>query len=210
MKRFLFAVLLGLVPRLATAADPSVTAIDILLHPDATMLQHATATNERLRKVFPKGFALDASHRPHITLVQRFVLTENLDKVYAAVGKVFANANEPSKTSVHWCCGSSERHPRFAIKSFRSMNIWQRLNVTLHELAAMKIRRSLTWPASTRLKQNFQPNCPHVNWNLNPSRNGVPEFNRNFNRAVNRFKHRVSIWMRFAPRCRDRRHGGIR
>jgi hypothetical protein len=26
-------------------------------------------------------------------LVQRFVLTENLDKVYAAVGKVFANAN---------------------------------------------------------------------------------------------------------------------
>src|SRR5439155_669821 len=61
--------------------------------PDATMIEHATATNERLLKVFPKGFALDASHRPHITLVQRFVLTENLDKVYAAVGKVFASAN---------------------------------------------------------------------------------------------------------------------
>ena len=57
------------------------------------LLQHATATNERLRKVFPKGFALDASHRPHVTLVQRFVLTENLEKVYAAVGKVFAGAN---------------------------------------------------------------------------------------------------------------------
>ena len=77
----------------AIAADASVTAIDVLLKPDATMLQHAAATNERLRKVFPKGFALDASHRPHITLVQRFVLTENLDKVYAAVGKVFASAN---------------------------------------------------------------------------------------------------------------------
>jgi hypothetical protein len=77
----------------AIAADASVTAIDILLKPDATMLQHAVATNERLLKVFPKGFALDASHRPHITLVQRFVLTENLDKVYAAVGKVFASAN---------------------------------------------------------------------------------------------------------------------
>jgi hypothetical protein len=77
----------------AIAADASVTAIDILLKPDATMLQHATATNERLRKVFPKGFALDASHRPHVTLVQRFVLTENLEKVYAAVGKVFAGAN---------------------------------------------------------------------------------------------------------------------
>ena len=78
----------------AAKADPNaVTAIDILLEPDATMLQHATATNDRLRKVFPKGFALDASHRPHISLVQRFVLTENLDKVYAAVGKVFASAN---------------------------------------------------------------------------------------------------------------------
>jgi len=78
----------------AAKADPNaVTAIDILLEPDATMLQHATATNDRLRKVFPKGFALDASHRPHVTLVQRFVRTEDLDKVYAAVGKVFATAN---------------------------------------------------------------------------------------------------------------------
>ena len=75
-------------------ADPNaVTAIDILLEPDATMLQHAQVVNDRLLKVFPKGFALDATHRPHITLVQRFVLTENLDKIYAAVGKVFASAN---------------------------------------------------------------------------------------------------------------------
>ena len=73
-------------------ADP-VTAIDILLEPDATMLQHAQVVNDRLLKVFPKGFALDATHRPHITLLQRFVLTQNLDKVYAAVGKVFATAN---------------------------------------------------------------------------------------------------------------------
>jgi hypothetical protein len=77
----------------AIAADASVTAIDILLVPDASMVRHAATTNERLRKVFPKGFALDASHRPHISLVQRFVPTENLDKVYAAVGKVFASAN---------------------------------------------------------------------------------------------------------------------
>ncbi len=77
----------------AEAKPNAITAIDILLEPDATMIQHATDTNDRLRKVFPKGFALDASHRPHITLVQRFVRTENLDKVYAAVGKVFATAN---------------------------------------------------------------------------------------------------------------------
>src|SRR5437773_10161521 len=79
---------------IAADAKPNpITAIDILLEPDATMIQHATATNDRLRKVFPKGFALDASHRPHVTLVQRFVRTEDLDKVYAAVGKVFASAN---------------------------------------------------------------------------------------------------------------------
>src|SRR6266699_2746689 len=77
----------------AEAKPNAITAIDILLEPGATMIQHATDTNDRLRKVFPKGFALDASHRPHVTLVQRFVRTEDLDKVYAAVGKVFATAN---------------------------------------------------------------------------------------------------------------------
>ncbi|SEB68883.1 hypothetical protein SAMN05216205_0349 [Pseudomonas mohnii] len=77
----------------AQQATPAVTAIDILLEPDNTMLQHSQAVNDRLLKVFPKGFALDATHRPHITLVQRFVLTENLEKVYAAVGKVFASTN---------------------------------------------------------------------------------------------------------------------
>jgi hypothetical protein len=77
----------------ADAKSNEITAIDILLEPDATMIQHATATNDRLLKVFPKGFSLDAAHRPHITLVQRFVRTEDLDKIYAAVGKVFATAN---------------------------------------------------------------------------------------------------------------------
>ena len=67
-----------------------VTAIDILLEPDATMLQHSAANNARLLKVFPKGFALDATHRPHITMIQRFVRTADLDKVYAAAGKVLA------------------------------------------------------------------------------------------------------------------------
>jgi hypothetical protein len=70
-----------------------VTAIDILLQPDATMLQHAEANNARLLKVFTKGFSLDATHRPHITLIQRFVRTSDLDKVYAAAGKVLARAN---------------------------------------------------------------------------------------------------------------------
>jgi hypothetical protein len=80
-------------PASSDSVQTQVTAIDILLEPDATMLQHAQAVNDRLLKVFPKGFPLDATHRPHITLVQRFVRTEDLDKVYAAVGKVFATSN---------------------------------------------------------------------------------------------------------------------
>jgi phosphoserine phosphatase len=70
-----------------------VTAINILLEPDATMLQRCEANNARLLKVFPKGFALDATHRPHVTLLQRFVRTADLDKVYAAAGKVFAGTD---------------------------------------------------------------------------------------------------------------------
>ena len=75
-------------------SEPSpVTAIDILLEPDATMLQHSETNNARLLKVFPKGFALDATHRPHVTMIQRFIRTADLDKVYAAAGKVLAGAN---------------------------------------------------------------------------------------------------------------------
>jgi hypothetical protein len=68
-----------------------VTAIDILLEPDATMLKHAEAANARLLKVYPKGFALDALHRPHITLLQRYVRTADLDKVYAAADDVLTS-----------------------------------------------------------------------------------------------------------------------
>jgi len=71
----------------------AITAIDILLEPDATMLQHAAANNARLLAVFPKGFALDATHTPHITLIQRFVRTADLENVYTAVGRVLADAN---------------------------------------------------------------------------------------------------------------------
>ena len=70
-----------------------VTAIDILLEPDATMRQQAEAINTRLLAAYPQGFALDATHRPHITLVQRFVRTSDLDQVSIAVEKVLARAD---------------------------------------------------------------------------------------------------------------------
>ena len=73
------------------AQQNPVTAIDIALEPDAAMMQHAKADNERLLKAFPKGFALDDTHHPHVTMLQQFVRTADLEKVYAAVDKVFAS-----------------------------------------------------------------------------------------------------------------------
>ena len=83
------AALLGL-SRASSAQESAVTAIDIALEPDATMLQRAQDANARLLKAYPKGFALDASHQPHVTMLQQFVRTADLDKVTAAANAVLA------------------------------------------------------------------------------------------------------------------------
>jgi len=74
----------------AAAQQNPVTAIDIALEPDATMVQHAKAANARLLKSFPKGFSLDETHHPHISMLQQFVRTDDLDKVFAAANAVIA------------------------------------------------------------------------------------------------------------------------
>ncbi|HXM06065.1 MAG TPA: hypothetical protein VN936_01310 [Candidatus Acidoferrum sp.] len=74
----------------APPAQPAVTAIDVALEPDATMVQRAAALNARLRGNFPQGYALDATHHPHVTLLQRYVRTANLPKIFAAVAKIKA------------------------------------------------------------------------------------------------------------------------
>jgi hypothetical protein len=100
---------------LARSKNP-VTAVDIALEPDQTMIQHAQADNARLLKAFPKGFALDATHHPHVTMLQQFVRTADLEKIYAAVNKVLADEKPASwklkayKYYLHfvaadWSCG---------------------------------------------------------------------------------------------------------
>lgn len=68
--------------------EPEILAINILLDPDRIMVDAAVSVNELLRSNYPDGFELGTSHAPHITIVQRFVRAENLDKVFAAVSKV--------------------------------------------------------------------------------------------------------------------------
>jgi 2'-5' RNA ligase superfamily len=96
---FLTALGLGLVfafAHEAIAQQNPVTAIDIALEPDATMVQHAMEANARLVKSFPKGFALDETHHPHVSLLQQFVRTDDLDKVFAAANAVM-NKEKPTK-----------------------------------------------------------------------------------------------------------------
>jgi hypothetical protein len=75
----------------ARATQHPVTAIDILLEPDATMIQHAQAANAELRKNFPKGFALDDEHQPHISVMGGYVYTASLHELYEAAGHVLAD-----------------------------------------------------------------------------------------------------------------------
>ena len=72
-------------------AQSEFTAIDILLDPDHVMIDSAKVFNASMLNNYPEGFALDANHAPHITVVQTFVRTADLDKVFAAVEKVAEN-----------------------------------------------------------------------------------------------------------------------
>jgi hypothetical protein len=68
-----------------------ITAVDIVLEPDATMIQHAQAANAGLLKNFPKGYALGDEHAPHISVIGGYFYTANLDELFAAAGKVLAS-----------------------------------------------------------------------------------------------------------------------
>ncbi len=57
--------------QVAADGQDTVTAIDILLDPDATMIQHAQAANARLLENYPKGFPLGGEHAPHVRGIGR-------------------------------------------------------------------------------------------------------------------------------------------
>jgi hypothetical protein len=73
-------------------ARSEIIAIDILLEPDGRMLERAESNNARLRQAHPSGFALDADHRPHITLLQCFVAAKDLEALALTTGDVILGA----------------------------------------------------------------------------------------------------------------------
>ena len=73
-----------------TDAQLPLTAIDIALEPDAVMMSRALADNATLRANVPQGFALDATHHAHVTLLQCFVRTADLPTIYAVAEEILA------------------------------------------------------------------------------------------------------------------------
>jgi hypothetical protein len=69
------------------------TAIDALVDPDEATMKRARAVNARMLKSLPQGWALDATHRPHITTLQRYARTADLDQVYQAVENTLAQTD---------------------------------------------------------------------------------------------------------------------
>jgi hypothetical protein len=75
------------------APNPSqhpITAVDIVLEPDVTMIQQAPDANAGLLK-FPKGYALGDEHAPHISVIGGYFHTANLDEVFAGASEVLAS-----------------------------------------------------------------------------------------------------------------------
>jgi len=93
--RAVASLLLGVALALLLAAQQQTTkpaadkliAIDVLLQPDQTMVSKANEINARLRSNYPDGYSLDATHAPHVTLLQRFIGAKDLDAVTAAITK---------------------------------------------------------------------------------------------------------------------------
>jgi len=71
------------------------TAIDVLIDPDEATMKRARRVNARLLESIPSrpGWVLDDTHQPHITTLQRYVRTADLDKAYEAVEKTVAETD---------------------------------------------------------------------------------------------------------------------
>lgn len=70
----------------------ALTAIDVLLEPDEATRERARVLNSRLRASSSgAGFALDETHQAHVSLLQRYVRHDDLERVFAMVEELVAS-----------------------------------------------------------------------------------------------------------------------
>ncbi|HEX5000715.1 MAG TPA: 2'-5' RNA ligase family protein [Terriglobia bacterium] len=93
-------------------------AIDVLLLPDALMAEAARAINTQFRGDYRQGFALDANHVPHITLVQRYVNPGDIDAIAKAVVKTAENGPAFPLTLTAKSIGAAERNDGLGVVAF--------------------------------------------------------------------------------------------
>jgi hypothetical protein len=74
----------------AAKAQSDLLAIDILLDPDQTMLDSAKVYNHLMQQNYsgPGSFTLDEIHNPHISVLQCFIKSSDLEKAKTAVAAV--------------------------------------------------------------------------------------------------------------------------
>jgi hypothetical protein len=82
----------------AQMKDSKIVAINVLLLPDQSVSTRAQQINAQLRQGYPQGFALNASHVPHISILHRYVKAEDLPKVFATVEQIAAKHPLVGKT----------------------------------------------------------------------------------------------------------------
>ena len=69
------------------------TAVDILIEPDDAAIERARAVNRLMPLSVAAGLTLDDAHRPHITMLQRYLVTADLDRVHAAIEQTLATTD---------------------------------------------------------------------------------------------------------------------
>jgi hypothetical protein len=68
------------------------TAIDVLINPDEVTIERARGQRADAQE-HARGWVLDDTHQPHITTLQRYVRTADLEQVYDAVEKTVADTD---------------------------------------------------------------------------------------------------------------------
>jgi 2'-5' RNA ligase len=181
---FFATAIVTLIPR-SIAADPptdTLTAVDVLLLPDLTMVNVAKEANARLREVYPEGFALDATHHPHITLLQRYVRTKDLDAVYTAVERVF-NRERPVAWELE---ATGYYYLNFDNTGLAGIVIRPTPQLSQLQQAVIEAVKPYTEPNGTAAAYVTAPDHPNINEpTLNYVNTFIPERNgKNFNPHV--------------------------
>ncbi|MGO3181697.1 MAG: 2'-5' RNA ligase family protein [Aequorivita sp.] len=81
MKKFVIAIMLGLLALSCTPKKEKIIAIDVLLTPSDEMRAQAFELNGLMKQNNPETITLDENHIPHITLLQCFIKEDDLPKV---------------------------------------------------------------------------------------------------------------------------------